>query len=146
MLRVTRKGELFREVEMFSPVHDLAVGISRLLSAEWWPSDKAFEHDCSNGPPIAKVGITLTMENFRGDIVWGTDSRVRHCSARFTPGIDLSSIGYSQVDSIREETGVSVLVLGGGISEKCLIISIVMLLLSTGRKTKVCKLDVAASV
>lgn len=147
MLRITRKSEFLREIETFSPVHDLSVSICGLFRAEWRPSDKAFKHDRPDRPPIAKVSVSLSIEYFGSNVVWSANRRVSHRSTRLSPGIYLASVGNSQVDGVIEKSGIAVFVLrGGSIFQKRLIIGIVMLLLAASRQSKVSKLDVSATI
>lgn len=90
------------EAKTFSPVHNLTIGVGGVLSAEWRPSHEAFEHDGTNRPPIAQVGISLSVENFRSNVVGRSNSRICHGTARLPPRVDLSTVGYGQVDGIIE--------------------------------------------
>lgn len=83
------------------PVHNLAVSIMAVLGAEGGPSDKTLKHDSSKRPPIAIVCVTVAGEDFRSDIVRGTDSRVCHQPAGASPVIDLRSVADSQVNLVK---------------------------------------------
>lgn len=92
MLGFTRKSKFFREVKTLPPVHNLTVGIGSVLSAEWWPSNETLEHNGTNRPPIAQVGVPLAVEDFGSNVIWCSDGRVRHGTARLPPGVDLSTV------------------------------------------------------
>ena len=110
--RIPRQGEFLGEVKTFPPVHNLTVGVGGIFRAEWGPTHKALEHDRTNRPPIAQVGVPLAVEDLGSNVVGGTDSRVRHGATRLSPGVDLSTVGHRQVDRIVEVAGVAILVLG----------------------------------
>ena len=147
MFRITGKDNLVREVEAISPVDDLAVGIGGFLSTEWGPSDQAFEHNSANRPPIAEISVALAVENLRRNVVGSTDSGVCHCTTRFTPSVDLTTVRDSQVDRFIEEPRVAIFVLGvGGIFEQLLIVGIVMLLLHTSGQAEIRKFDMTTTI
>ena len=127
-----RQSKFLREAEAFSPVDNLTVGVGGVLSAEWRPSHKTFEHDSTNRPPIAQVGIPLSVENFRSNVIGRSNSRIGHGTARLPPGVDLSTVGYGQVDGIIEISRVAVSVLGCRVLQEVLVVRIVVRLLATG--------------
>ena len=92
-----------REVQVSGPVDDLAVGVVRLLCAEWRPSDQTFEHDCANTPPITAVVVALAAEDFRGDVVGGTNGRVCELAAGLAPGVDLMAVADSQLNLVERD-------------------------------------------
>lgn len=145
-LRFTRQSKFLWEAEAFSPVHNLTVGVGGVFSAEWRPSHETLEHDGSNRPPIAQIGIPLTVEDFRCNVVRRSDCRVRHGTARFPPGVDLATVGYRQVDGIIEISRITVLVLGCRVLEEILVVGVIMRLLAAGRKTEIRELDVTTTV
>lgn len=110
MFRIMRECQFVREPETLAPVYDFPVRIRRLFGAEWGPPHEAFEHDRTDRPPITQIGIALSIEYFGCNIVRGSDGRISHSPTRFSPSIDLATIGHSQVDSVREEARVPVLV------------------------------------
>lgn len=147
MFGITRKDNLLREVEAISPVDDLAVGIGGFLSTEWGPSDQTLKHNSADRPPIAEISVALAVEDLRRNVVRSTDSRVCHCTARFTPSVDLATVRDSQVDRFVEKPGVAVLVLGiGGILEQLLVVGIVMLLLHTSGQAEIRKFDMTTTI
>ena len=64
------------EGEMISPVDNFLVRLVGSFRAEWWIPDKALEHNGTQRPPVALVSVALQQENFRRNIVRGSDSRV----------------------------------------------------------------------
>ena len=89
-----------REVQVTGPVHNLAVRVVRLLSAERWPSDQTLEHDRAHAPPIAAEVVALAAEDLGCDVVRCTHSRVGELTPRLTPGVDLVAIGNRKLDLI----------------------------------------------
>ena len=69
MLGVRGKSKLLGEVKAIPPIDNLSVGIRSILSAERRPPYKALKHDGPDGPPITKVGVALSVENLRGDVI-----------------------------------------------------------------------------
>jgi hypothetical protein len=58
----------------------------------------------------------------------------------------LSTVGYREVNRIIKVTRVAVPVLGSRVFEKVLVISVIVGLFASGRKTKIGKLDVTTTV
>lgn len=128
-------------------MHDLLVCIRSIFSTEWRPANKALEHDGTNRPPIAEIGISLTIEDLGGDIVWGAHRRVSHCATGLTPRVDLPAVRDCEVYSIVEEAGVAVFILGGGdIFQESLVVGVIVLLFTACRETEIGQFDVAATV
>lgn len=71
---------ILREVESLTPVDDLAVGVMRIFGAERGPADQTFEHNGSNGPPVAAESVAFARKNLRGDVIRGSDGGVGHLS------------------------------------------------------------------
>lgn len=92
MLGFTRQSKFLREVKTLPPVHNLTVGIGSVFSAEWRPSNETLEHNGTDRPPIAQVGVPLTIEDFGSNVVWCSDGRVCHGTARLPPGVDLPTV------------------------------------------------------
>lgn len=107
-----RECQFVGKVETLAPVDDFPVCIRGFLGTERGPPDQTFKHDRTDRPPIAQIGISLTIKYFGCNIVRGSDSRIRHSPTGFSPCIDLATIGHSQVDSIREKAGVPVFIFG----------------------------------
>ena len=63
------------EGKVFLPIDDLLVRVMSVLRAEWWVSDKTFEHDSAERPPIALLAIALEEEDFRSDIIRCSNGR-----------------------------------------------------------------------
>jgi hypothetical protein len=145
-LGITRENQLIREVQALSPVNDLPVCIGCVLGTERRPANQAFEHNSTNGPPIAKVGISLAVEDFRRNIIRSSNGRVGHGTTGLSPGVDLSTVGYREVNRIIKVTRVAVPVLGSRVFEKVLVVSVVVGLFASGRKTEIGKLDVTTAV
>ena len=63
-----------------------------MVGAEGRPADKTFEHDGAKGPPVAAVRVTLTAEDFRSNVVWGSDGGVGESTTGLTPVVHLAAI------------------------------------------------------
>lgn len=116
-----------------------------VLGTERWPSYQTLEHDRSQRPPIAIERITLTSEDFGGDVIRCTDSGVGHQSTRSSPVVDLSSVRDSEIDLIDGDGSP----ISGTIRfalQKLLVVVIVMKLMETSRKTEIRQLDVTTSI
>lgn len=73
-----------------------------VLGTEGGPADQAFEHDSSDGPPIAGKGVAFATEDFGSNIVRRSNGRVgKGATVRFTPGVDLASIADREIDLIQ---------------------------------------------
>lgn len=92
ILRLGAQLDVLGKVERLSPVHDLPVGIVCVLSTERWPSNLTFKHDRTQTPPIAVLGVSMTAENFRRNVIRGTNRRVSHHSPRLSPIVDDTSV------------------------------------------------------
>lgn len=101
MLRVAAEHYVLREVQCVFPIDDLAIRIVRVLCTEWRPTDQAFEHDCSYGPPVATKGIALATEDLRRDVVGRPNRRIGHYAARFAPRVDLATVADGKVDLVK---------------------------------------------
>ena len=51
---------------------------SRRFGIKWRLPDYHFVQDNSNGPPVARLSVSLLQQDFRRDVVRGTDERVSH--------------------------------------------------------------------
>lgn len=69
--------DILREIELLSPVHNLAIRLVSILTAEGRVSDQAFKHDCPQRPPIALLPISLLQKDLWCNIIWCAHSRVR---------------------------------------------------------------------
>lgn len=147
MLGLRPQGLLGREVEMTRPLDDLAVGVVRLLSAEWWPADETFEHDRSHGPPVAGEVVTPTGEDFGGDVVGSTHGGVSELPTRLAPGVDLVAVADCELDLI-EGDGLSVR--GDGfracVGHELLVVGGCMLSLEACRQAEIGEFNVTATV
>lgn len=76
VLGFSTQVDIIWEREMVWPIDDLLVRIVRVLRAEWWISDQAFEHDRTKRPPVALVSVSLKEEDLRCDIVGCSHRRV----------------------------------------------------------------------
>jgi len=85
---------------MAPPVDNLAVGVRVQLGAEWWPADKAFEHDGADTPPIAAVIVAATAEDLGRDVVWSSHGRVSELATRFAPCVDLIAVADCQLNLV----------------------------------------------
>lgn len=101
MLRVAAEHYVLREVQCVFPIEDLAIRIVRVLCTEWRPTDQAFEHDCSYGPPVATKGIALATEDLWRDVVGRSNRRIGHYAARFAPRVDLATVADRKVDLVK---------------------------------------------
>lgn len=81
MLGVPGENQFVWESKMLTPVDDLSVSIGWLFGTEWRPSDKTFKHNSSNRPPIAEIGVSLTVEYLRGNVIRGSNGGVCHSTA-----------------------------------------------------------------
>lgn len=72
------RGEMniFWEVELFTPVHDLAISLVCVLTAKWWVSDQAFKHDSTQGPPITLLSISLLQKDLGCNVVRRADGGI----------------------------------------------------------------------
>lgn len=91
---------VFREVKRLPPIDDLSVGIMGILGTERGPTDLTFKHDCTKRPPVTILSIAMATENLRSDVIWSTNSGVRHNSSRLSPVIDDPSITNSEIDLV----------------------------------------------
>lgn len=106
------KSNVFREVEVFAPVDDFAIGVVRVFGAEGRPTDETLEHDCANGPPVTAECIAFPGEDFRGDVIRGSDGRVCHDASRFAPSIDLAAIANCKINLVEVDGNAVVFWLG----------------------------------
>lgn len=100
MLCLGAQRDVVREVEGLSPVHDLSVRVVAVFGAEGRPAHKTFEHDGTQGPPVAVECVAVTGEDLGGDIVRRSDRRVRHQSSRASPVVNLSAVADCQVNLV----------------------------------------------
>jgi hypothetical protein len=84
-----------------TPVDDLSIRIMSILSTERRPADLTFKHDGTQAPPIAVLSLTMTAEDFGGNVVRSANSRVGHKSTRLSPVIDNTSVTNSEIDLIK---------------------------------------------
>lgn len=82
------------------PIDNLAICIVRLFSTEWWPTNKALEHDSTNTPPIAALVIAFAAEDFRRDVIRSTNCREGQLTARLTPSVDFLSVRDCELDLV----------------------------------------------
>lgn len=127
------------------PVNDLVVRLVLFVGSvgERGPADKTFKHDRPDAPPVATVIVALHLENFWRDVVGRTNSRVCQLSAVLTPRVDLTPVADSQLDLVSRD-GVAV-----GILPSChqlFVVRSVVLLVETGRKSKIGQFDMTATV
>lgn len=94
---------------MTAPVDNFAVRIVGLFGAEGRPADQTLEHDGANTPPIACIVVAASAEDFRGDVIGSSDSRVGELTSALTPCVDLVAVGYCKLDLVDGNT-VAVLV------------------------------------
>jgi hypothetical protein len=83
---------IIREEQVLLPSHDLPVRVMCVLGTEWGVSDETFEHDRSQGPPIARLVVTLLLEDLGGDVIRGSDRGVG-LHKRFSESVNSSQIG-----------------------------------------------------
>ena len=88
----------------------------------------------------------MAVEDFRRNIIRSSNSRVGHGTTGLSPGVDLSTVGYREVNRIIKVTRVAVPILGSRVLEKILVISVIVGLFASGRETKIGKLDVTTTV
>lgn len=74
ILRPRPKLDIVREIERVAPIDNLLISLPTILCTERWPPNQAFEHDGPNTPPVTAKGVALAAKDFRGDVVWSTDS------------------------------------------------------------------------
>lgn len=79
------QGIVFREVQCLLPIDNLSIRVMGVLGTERGPTYQALKHDSSNGPPVAAEGIALAIEDFRSDIVGGTNGGVSEATPRLAP-------------------------------------------------------------
>lgn len=95
------KLNILREVEIRTPGDNLSICVMGIFGTERRPSDLTFEHDRTETPPIAIIGITMSTENFWSNIIGCTNSRVSHDSSRLSPVIDNASVANCEVDLVK---------------------------------------------
>jgi hypothetical protein len=119
----------------------------RLLRTERRPPNQALKHDRSQAPPIASKVVSLSAEDFGGDIIGCTDCRVGELSTGFTPRIDLLAIRNGELDLV-EVDGLAVIAVGTVFAtcEELLVIRGFVLFVETSGETEVSEFDVAATV
>lgn len=118
-----------------------------LFGAERRPADQAFEHDGTNGPPIAAEVVSLAAEDFWRDVVGCTDSGVGKLTTGFPPCVDLCSVADCQLDLVHvHRVAVVAIRLVRAASEQLLVVAGVMLLVETCGQTEICQLDVTTTV
>ena len=127
-----------------APVDDFVVGVVVAFAAEGRPADHALEHDGSERPPVTAEVVAFAGEHFWGDVVGCADSGIGELTTFFAPGIDLVAIGDRQLDLI-EGDGVAVICSGFAMHE-LFVVCLFVLLVKSGGKTKVSKLDMPATI
>jgi len=127
-----------------APVDDFVVGVVVAFTAEWRPADHAFKHDGTEGPPVAAEVVPFAGEHFGGDVVGCADGGVGELTTFFAPGVNLVAVGNCELDLI-EGDGVAVVGSGFAVHE-LFVICLFVLLVETGGKTKVSKLDMPATI
>ena len=95
------ESNVFREIERFTPIDYLAIGIMRVLGAEGRPANETLEHNGSNGPPVAAERIAFAGEDLRSNVVGCADCGIGHDTSRFAPGVDLAAVADSKIDLIK---------------------------------------------
>lgn len=135
---------------MIAPVNDLLVRIMGVFGTEWRPPDQTFEHDGTDGPPIAAEAVAMSCEDLRSNVIRRSDGRVSQGAAGLAPSVDRLVITHRQVDLV-EGDGVAVLLLpllirGIAAVQELLVVRIGVGFAETGRKTKVGELNMAIPV
>jgi hypothetical protein len=134
-------------VQVAGPVDNLAVCVVGLFGAEWGPADKTLEHDGSDRPPIAAIVVTLAAEDFRSNVVGGTNCRVGQLTSRLPPCVDLGTVADGELNLVHVH-GVSVVTVGlvRTAGKQLLVVASVVLLVESCRETEVGQLDVTAAI
>lgn len=145
MLRLGTQCNIIREVQRLSPVDNFPISVMTVLSAERRPTDEALEHDGSQRPPIAIKRVALAGEDFGGDVVRGSDSRVSHDPTGFSPVVDLRPVAHSEVDLINGDR-VPISRSARLALKELLVVVVVMKLVETSRKSEIRKLDMTTSI
>lgn len=143
-----QQGVLFWEVKGLTPIYNLTVRIVCVLGAERGPADKAFEHDSTDGPPIACERVSLSAEDFRSDVVRGTNSRVgENSTIRFSPCLgNAPTIANGEIDLVKIN-GIPILLFARGCSlQEVLVVGVVVLRMESSRQTEVSELDMASTI
>ena len=91
-------------MEMPRPVHNLAIRVGALFSAEWRPADQAFEHNRPNTPPVASKIVTFPCKDFRRDVVGCADCRIGELPTGFAPGVDLVTVADRKLYLVERHT------------------------------------------
>lgn len=65
-----------RDHEVMRPIDDFLIGLVRGLRTEGRISDETLKHDRAQGPPIALVSVSFLQENFGGDVIRRSNSRI----------------------------------------------------------------------
>lgn len=88
----------------------------------------------------------MSTENFRGNVIRCTDSRVCHNTPRSTPVVNDSSVADSQIDLV-EINRVAVTRLWCRLAlQKLLVVRVVMEAMKTGRQAEIGELDMSAPI
>ncbi len=95
---LTTQYQLIWKVQGLAPVDNLAVCVMGVFRTERRPSDKAFEHDSSDRPPVTEIGVSLVQEDLGCNIVRSSHGRIGHVSSRLAPCIDKSPIADREID------------------------------------------------
>lgn len=75
-----------------------------ILGTERRPADKAFEHNRSDGPPVAGEGVALAAEDLGSDVIRSTDCGVRKgTTVRFTPSVDKAAVADGKIDLVKRD-------------------------------------------
>lgn len=133
-------------MKILRPLNNLAVRVDSLLSAEWRPSNQTFEHDGSNGPPITAIVITLARENLRCNVIGRSYSGIGKLATRFSPGVDLGSVGNGELDFVNGDRVPVVSTRLLRAAHQLLVVRRLVFLVEPSRETEVSQLDVTSSV
>jgi len=104
VFRLMAKMYIVWKEKVFLPIDDLLVCVMSILRAEWWVSDKTFEHDGAERPPITLLAVALKEEDFGGNIIRCSNSRKSQLSTVRLPCCDLFAAGHGQMYWIYQDT------------------------------------------
>lgn len=111
-------------------------------------SRQGIEHDSTDGPPIACERVSLSAEDFRSDVVRGTNSRVgENSTIRFSPCLgNAPTIANGEIDLVKIN-GIPILLFARGCSlQEVLVVGVVVLRMESSRQTEVSELDMASTI
>lgn len=116
-----------------------------VLSTEWRPAHQTLEHDGPQTPPITVECVAVPREDLRGNVVGGSNGRIRHEPSASSPVVDLGTVRYSQVDLVQGNRVTIARPVRLSLQELLVIIIVVELVEARGQ-TEISELDMTTAV